>query len=95
MVQENRSRIVKKCPMCRDTIRFKPDQKDLMMNRIRCNVLNEYGDNICMKWKQKTTKITSRTSDNQQRVFPLFGDEELDSDYDDEDYDDSDFMTIY
>ena len=34
----------------------------------------------------------SSDSDNQQRVFPLFGDEELESDYDDEDYDDSDFI---
>ena len=34
-----------KCPLCRDNIRFKPDSKDLMMNKIRHNNPNyEYGD---------------------------------------------------
>ena len=34
-----------KCPMCRGNIRFKPDSKDLMMNKIRWNDKDyEYGD---------------------------------------------------
>lgn len=34
-----------KCPMCRDTIRFKPDSKDFMMHKLRYDDKHyEYGD---------------------------------------------------
>ena len=87
-----------KCPMCRDTIRFKPDSKDLMMHRIRYNdPTYEYGDEYLYEVETISDEDNwSSDDDNQQRVFPLFGDEEVESDYDDSnegsDYDDSEFI---
>ena len=69
-----------------------------MMHRIRYNdPTYEYGDEYLYEVETISDEDNwSSDDDNQQRVFPLFGDEEVESDYDDSnegsDYDDSEFI---
>ena len=74
-----------KCPMCRDTIRFKPDSKDFMMHKLRyCDPDYRYGD-------ENLFDIDTESSfDGEDFDIELFLNEEGSSDDDYDGYDDGD-----
>lgn len=75
-----------KCPMCRDNIRFKPDSKDLMMNKIRHNNRHyKYSDKSGYRIPRYVFRFPVREEERYVFRFPGFDDDaviprELDED---------------
>ena len=71
-----------KCPMCRNNIRFKPDSKDFMMNKLR------YGDPDYRYGDENIFDVDTESSlDSEEFDIELFLNEEGSSDGDYDEYD--------